>query len=643
VCGIAGFVQRTAPGAMLGPMLARIARRGPDGQGEWTTSDRGGWNVALGHRRLAILDLEGGVQPMLSAGGTQRAITYNGELYNFRELRKALEGRGVSFRTHNSDTEVLLEHVAAGWTKALPDLDGMFAFALWDEARRTLLLARDRAGIKPLYYAPLPGGGLAFASELTAILAHPDLASRKRLSAAGLQSYFFSDYFHPPHTLIEGVHQLPPGHFLEWSDGRLGPARPYWTLQAGDGRPHGTDEDLARELWSMLAGAVERQLVSDVPIGVFLSGGLDSSCVATLAQQASRLRLKTFSIGFEDPSFDESAHARAVASRIGSEHVEQRVTEHGLLELLDEALGRLDQPLADPSYIPTFLLSSLAAQHVKVVLGGDGGDELFAGYATYRAQRYARFLAPLASRLATDGGLGPIGRASHRWLDELREQDGYQTLEWKLKRFFVRWDDDLLRRQFRWLSSLDLGDLRRAIPASNGAIPATLACDYPAYGAFLAKGDAMNAILALDFSAYLPGSILTKADRASMAHGLEVRPPLLDSALVDWAFSLPSSLKLRRGQTKYLLKRAAATHLPEAIVHRPKKGFGIPLGAWLRGPLRSRLARALEPSALWDSGLLDHGAFAEWTRKLDERRGDYSKGLWALVVLDDWVRREGIA
>lgn len=622
MCGIVGFVQRADPSELLAPMLSRIVRRGPDGEGRWTGTSRG-WNAALGHRRLAIVDLEGGAQPMAAADASTHVITYNGELYNFRDLKGPLERRGVTFRTR-SDTEVLLQHVKTHGEAGLPDLDGMFAFALWDGASCSLLLVRDRAGIKPLYYASLPDGGVVFASELTALLQHPAVV--RKLSPRGLQSYFFSDYFQPPHTLIEGVRKLAPGEYVRWQDGRLSPPTSYWRLAFGSA-PSRDVHALAERTWEHLGRAVERQLMSDVPIGVFLSGGIDSSCVATLAQEKARRRLKTFSIAFEDPTFDESSHARLLAQHIGSDHVEERLATHNLIDVTDEALSCLDEPLADPSYLPTFLLSRLASRHVKVVLGGDGGDELFGGYPTYRAHAYARGparLLPLRSRRLRS------------FVGGLREQDRYQSLEWKLKRFVLRWDDDPRRRHFRWMSNLDLDDLARALPAVGG-VPSPLDGSYPDTDEWL------NRILVLDFSSYLPGSVLTKVDRASMAHGLEVRPPLLDNEMIDWAFSLPSRLKLRRGETKFLLKRAATGRVPDRIIHRPKKGFGIPLRAWLRGPMRDRVTRAMGMSALWDTGALDRSAFAEWARMHAERRGDHSKALWALIVLDEWVRREKIA
>jgi asparagine synthase (glutamine-hydrolysing) len=619
VCGIVGFVQRSPPDGLLEPMLARIGRRGPDGQGTWEATSAP-WHVALGHTRLAVLDLAGGAQPMSTPDGSAH-ITYNGELYNFKELRRPLEKSGVAFRTR-SDTEVLLRHVAAGWTEGLADLDGMFAFALWDSAEARLLLVRDRVGIKPLYYASLPDGGLAFASELTALIQHP--AIPRRLDARGLQSYFFSDSFQPPHTLLAGVKKVPAGHSLEWGAGLLSEPRPFWRMTFGSMDASMPPDALARETWLRLDRAVERQLVADVPVGVFLSGGIDSSCIAVLAQKRSARPLKTFSIGFEDATFDESAYARIVARAIGSEHVEERLGAHNLLDVVDVALSRLDEPLADPSYLPTFLLSRLASSHVKVVLGGDGGDELFGGYPTYRAHRYAHLYRVLLRR---QGLL-------HRVVAGLRERDRHQSLEWKLKRLVLRWDDDAVRRHLRWMSNLDLADLDRALPSTAGSLPPPLDGDRPV------ARDGLEAVLALDFRTYLPGSILTKVDRASMAHGLEVRPPMLDNDLIDWAFSIPSTLKVHRGRTKHILRLAATGHLPDRIVDRPKKGFGVPLGAWLRGPLRERVDRALDASPLWDTGLLDRDAFRDWAGMNVARKGDCSRALWALLVLDEWVRRE---
>ncbi len=624
MCGIAGFIAREADPAALPRMLREIAHRGPDGEGSWRGAAGGAtgpWQVALGHRRLAIIDVAGGVQPMGNEDG-QVVLTYNGEVYNFRALRAPLEQQGHRFRTR-SDTETILHHYEQHGAGGVAALEGMFAFAIWDAVAERLLLARDRCGIKPLYYAELPSGGLVFASELTAVLAHGGVD--RALGAEGLASYFFSDYVHPPHTLVGAVKKLPPGHTLCWERGRLEAPRPFWQVPAAGPAPAESGQELGRRLWEGIERSVEAQLVSDVPVGIFLSGGIDSSLVAAAAVKRAGTRMKAFSIGFEDGTFDETSYARMVAEQLGVEHVTETLSESNLLDVVDDALGMLDEPLADPSFIPTFLLSRLAARHVKVVVGGDGGDELWGGYPTYRAHRLAAVYAALPGWFRR----GIVERA----VNKLPINDRYQSLEWKLRRFVGRWDDARVVRHLRWMSSVDLPELGAAVPAARGLQPATL-------GARLPPGDDwLNQILALDFTTYMSGSVLTKVDRAAMAHGLEVRPPLLDDTLVDFAFSLPSRTKLPGRQSKYLLKCAARGQIPDAVIDRPKKGFGIPLAAWLRGPLCGRLDAVIAESPLWELGLVDRAVFAGWQREHRERRRDRSRPLWALYVLDRWLRR----
>ncbi|HLK92762.1 MAG TPA: asparagine synthase (glutamine-hydrolyzing) [Polyangia bacterium] len=620
MCGIAGFVARQADPAALPRMLRQIAHRGPDGEGSWRGT-AGPFTVALGHRRLAIIDVEGGVQPMANEGGSV-VISYNGEVYNFQALRPALERDGHSFRTR-SDTEVILHHIEQHGEAGVAALDGMFAFAVWDAGRERLLLARDRAGIKPLYYAELPGGGLVFASELTALLAHGGVDAA--LGGEGLASYFFSDYVHAPHTITRAVKKLPPGHTLCWERGQLQAPRPFWQVPATGPAPAESEASLGARLWTAIERSVEAQLVSDVPVGIFLSGGIDSSLVAAAAVHRAGARGKAFSIGFEDGTFDESSYARMVAEKLGVEHVTETLREENLLEVVDLALDKLDEPLADPSFIPTFLLSRLAARHVKVVVGGDGGDELWGGYPTYRAHKLAAVYGALPGWFRR----GVVERAVAR----LPIDDRYQSLEWKLRRFTGRWDDARVTRHLRWMSTVDLPELGAAIPGARGLRPATLDARLPE------TDDWLNQILALDFTTYMSGSVLTKVDRASMAHGLEVRPPLLDDALVDLAFRLPSRFKVRGRIGKVLLKRAARGQIPDAVIDRPKKGFAIPLAAWLHGPLAPRLDAVLAESPLWDSGLLDRATFATWRDEHRGRQRDRSKPLWALYVLDRWLRR----
>jgi asparagine synthase (glutamine-hydrolysing) len=334
--------------------------------------------------------------------------------------------------------------------------------------------------------------------------------------------------------------------------------------------------------------------------------------------------MKAFSIAFEDPTFDESAHARQVAKRIGVEHVQETLREQDLIDVVDRALGELDEPLADPSYLPTYLLSRLAARDVKVVLGGDGGDELWGGYPTYRAHALARSYARVPSYVR--------GRIIGPLVERLPIDDRYQSLEWKLRRFTRGFDADPVLRHLRWMSGVDLPELPLVLPHMRGVFPETTKAPLPR------TSDMLHRTLALDFSTYLPGSVLTKVDRASMAHGLEVRPPLLDNAMIDFAFSVPSSYKLRRGTTKALFKEAARGYVPDDIIMRPKKGFGIPLAAWLRGALREPIQDILERSPAWDSGSIDRDTFRAWNAEHQEKRRDRAKPLWALLVLDRWLR-----
>jgi asparagine synthase (glutamine-hydrolysing) len=619
MCGIAGFIERRPNPAALPRMLARIAHRGPDGEGAWVRQV-GDWQVTLGHRRLSIIDVEGSPQPMENEDGSV-ALSYNGEVYNFQELRPALERAGHRFRTRG-DTEVIVHHVEEHGVAGVAGLDGMFAFAHWDSKTRRLVLARDRAGIKPLYYAALPDGGLVFSSELASLLAHGGV--RGELSAYGLGSYFFSDYVHPPATIVSGVRKLPPGHTLVWEDGRLYEPEAFWRLGAPGPAPARSDAELADMLWSGLAAAVKAQLVADVPVGIFLSGGIDSSCVAALAAAAGG-HMKAFSIGFENATFDESKYARMMAQRLDVELVSETLDERNLLDVLDAALDKLDEPMADPSLLPTFLLSRLAARHVKVVVGGDGGDELWGGYTTYLAHGYAQLYARIPELVRK----GLVERA----IGLLPIDDRYQSLEWKLRRFTQRWDDDPVTRHLRWMSSVDLPELARAVPAARALRPPALDARLPV------TGDYLQRILALDFSTYMSGSVLTKVDRASMAHGLEVRPPLLGNAMIDMAFALPSKYKVRGRTTKYLLKRAARGKIPDDIIDRPKKGFGIPLASWLRGPLRPRIEEVVARSPVWATGHFDRDVWAAWNGEHQGRRRDHSKALWALLVLDHWARR----
>jgi asparagine synthase (glutamine-hydrolysing) len=616
MCGIAGVIGSAPAESTVRAMLGRIAHRGPDGEGIAVRSAAG--RVAtFGHRRLSIVDLEGGAQPMEDTA-KQALVTFNGEIYDHTILRRELEKEGMRFATR-SDTETIVAGYARWGTDIAARLHGMFAFALFDLRDGSFVLARDRAGIKPLYVAELPDGSIAFASELSAMLEVPGVA--RRVSNDGLASFLFSDYAHPPHTLIDGVEKLAPGEMLVMKAGAKPTRRSFLPPEVVGPAP------TPKELWSTLGDAVESQLMSDVPLGVFLSGGLDSSCIAALANQRSQTKLKAFCIAFEEASFDESAHARAMSRHLGLEHVEETLTEETLLGVVDEVLAQLDEPLGDHSIVPTYLLSRLAARHVKVALGGDGADELFGGYPTYRAHTLHARLARPVTKLVRPSVLRAL-------VERIPASDAYQSLEWKAKRFLGRWDDDVLRRHLRWMSTLDLPALEQAMQGRFRE-PATLRTS-------LARSlDPIALTTRLDFATYMPGSVLTKVDRASMAHGLEARPPFLDENVVALARRVPSSDKLRGKTTKWILREASEHAIPRSILDRGKHGFSVPLARWLRGPLAPRVDRVLDESPCWT--VLDRGAFRGYADAHRARRGDHAKALWALLVLDTWMRRFGVA
>ncbi|MEW6056692.1 MAG: asparagine synthase (glutamine-hydrolyzing) [Bdellovibrionota bacterium] len=627
MCGIAGFIEKKQDSGTLNRMLSRISHRGPDDEGSWLAQSKE-WQIHLGHRRLSIIDIEGGKQPLGNDDGSVQ-IVFNGEIFNFADLKSYHKlGNRFRFKTR-SDTEVLLRLFEAQGLASFSALNGMFAFAVWNRQKEELILARDRAGIKPLYYAALPDGGLIFASELAAFFEHPRVD--KALSHEALSSYFFQDYVHSPGAILSGVKKLSPGHYVRWNNGRTSAQLPFveegW-LEAKVSS-FSSEEELKDLLWQSLSLAVKRQLVADVPVGVFLSGGIDSSCIATLAQANSTEPIQTFSIAFEEKTFDESEYARLVSQHIKSRHFEQRFTEADMVDRVSEILSSLDEPMADPSLIPTYILSELASKQVKVVLGGDGGDELWAGYPTYLAHKLERWMRWIPES-ARQGLIDPV-------IAKLPVEDRYQPLEWKLKRFFLRWDKDPFACHLRWLSNTDLKKLKEAVSSFTDPLE-----QFTRLSTQAGEKDLINQMLRLDFQTYLPGSVLTKVDRASMAHGLEVRPPFLDNEFVRWSFSLPSHYKLRGKNGKYLLKKAAAEHLPREILTRKKKGFGIPLSKWIRGPLQSQIKKTLEGSPLWDSNYLNRTVFKEWNQKHAALEEDNSKPLWALLVLDHWAKKNGI-
>jgi len=608
--------------ATVEAMTASLAHRGPDGSGLLERR-----RAVLGHRRLAVIDLSDRAgQPMLAAGtpdGADVAITYNGEVYDCPVLREALRGEGLRFLTR-SDTEVVLQGWRA-WGEGLPErLNGMFAFGVWDEAVRTLFLARDRYGQKPLYYAELPDGGLAFASELRAMRCVADLPGG--VDRLALAKYLAFDAFPGEATALAGVKKLPPGCALTWREGRAR-VRRYHRREYG-----GCDlspKAAAERLWELLREAVRRRLVSDVPLGVFLSGGIDSSAVlAAMASLVDPERIRTFAIGFQEASFDESGPARAVARHFGVDHSEEILGKGRLLELLPEVLDHLDEPLADASIVPTYALAKFARRHVTVALGGDGGDELFAGYDTFLADRIARPYLWVP---------GIVRRGVAGLVDLIPPSSARMSLQFRARRFVRGLDPDPLRRNQRWFGSFlpeEAAGLVRGAGSAE-AVYEDLARLEPPPGE-QAPARALT-------STFLPDAVLTKVDRASMAVSLEVRAPLLDPDLAAFACSLPFRYKLRGLTRKWILRRALRGRLPSSILRRGKQGFQTPNGAWLRGPLREEVRALLDPQRLARSDLLEPAAVGRLVDAHLSGEQDLRKEVWALYVLERWLERAGLA
>jgi asparagine synthase (glutamine-hydrolysing) len=618
MCGICGIVA--APGDAVDPdalarMTAVIRHRGPDDDGFYVDEDRA---VGLGFRRLSIIDVKGGHQPLTNEDETVWVV-FNGEIYNFRALRSELERSGHRFAT-DSDTEVIVHLYEQHGPRCVERLDGMFAFAVWDDRRHTLTLARDRFGKKPLHYAVTTGGGVLFASELKSLLQHPECP--RTLDPVSLSQYLALDYVPSPRSILEGIRKVPAAQVAVWRAGKISVER-YWDLPFGESLTE-SDEEVVEEFRRLFRNAVERRLMSDVPLGAFLSGGIDSSSVvAAMADLLPRGNVKTFSIGFTERSFDESSHARRVAQLFGTDHHEQTLTAGAMVELLPEAVSFLDEPLADPSVLPTYLLSRFTREHVTVALGGDGGDELLAGYPTFPADRVARayvvptklhqrLVLPLADRL-------PVSTANF-------------SLDFKIKRFLRGASLSPTQRHAAWLGALTPEEQRQLhLPAWAEAYESVAAIDRANTGR-----DPVQRLIYLYARSYLEDDILVKVDRASMAASLEVRAPFLDRDLVEFLGRVPSRLKLRRLSTKQLLKRAMRDALPQEIIDRPKKGFGIPVAEWLKSDLREQLLDELSPDRIRRQGLFDPGEVTRLANEHLEGRRDHRKPLWALFMFQLW-------
>lgn len=643
MCGIAGLVSASAasPADELRSageaMTNALTHRGPDDHGLWLDAAKG---IVLGHRRLSIVDLsQAGHQPMISANG-RFVIVYNGEVYNHQETRKELESLGVVFRG-TSDTEVILEACAA-WSveRTLPRLNGMFAFALWDRAEGILTIVRDRLGIKPLYWAKF-GRLFLFGSELKALRAHRGWAPRVRPEA--IAGYMRHGYIPGPHTVYEGVQKLEPGSVLTLNtrDNSEPTLRRFWDLsevatRGAAARTEPASADSVNELDVLLRDAVRRRMVADVPLGAFLSGGVDSSTVAAMMQAQSAVPIKTFTIGFEQDRFDEAPHARAVAKHLGTDHTELYVAPQDALNVIPELPHLYDEPFADSSQIPTMLVSRLTRKHVTVALSGDGGDELFAGYSRYFwNQRLQRSLGrvPRPVRSAAGFGLRSLSPALRAWC---------------LKRLPRRLQNVLTEARLAKLSEVlnakDSGALYRRIVSLWPDPKALVLGGSEATGRLwepnLTKAleQAIEAPQFLDTLTYLPDDILTKVDRASMAVALEARVPLIDYRVVEFAWRLPMSMKVRDGHGKWILRQVLDRYVPRQLIDRPKMGFGVPLGEWLRGPLRDWAEDLLSESQLSQQGLLRVELVRRAWQEHISGRQERASQLWAVLMLQSWMR-----
>jgi len=628
MCGIYGYLssKRSIDPRILRSMGDTLRHRGPDDEGEMIGED-GDLCVGFGHQRLSIIDLSpAGRQPMSNEDGSIW-ITYNGEIYNFIALREELERKGHRFKS-SSDTEVVIHLYEELGIRCLEKMNGMFAFALWDRHKKTLILARDRIGKKPLHYA-LSNEGIVFASELKALLTHPGVS--REIDLKSLNRYLTYEYVPAPDSIFKSIKKLEPGHYLLYRQGSTEMVQ-YWDIPLTD-NPMGykTEAEYVEDLRERLANAVKSRLVADVPVGLFLSGGVDSSLIAALAMRANP-KLECFSIGFDEPSFDESRYARQVARVLNAQHQLMIFSTREMLDTIHNLPDILDEPLADASILPTYLLSKFASQKVKVALSGDGGDELFAGYPTYQAHKlityYDSLPAFLKSALRTMASHLPV---SH---------DNIST-EFKIKQFLKGAGVASEIRFFIWMGAFTDAE-KKGLLSDEVKSELRSHNTYEDIFNYISKSKLtkdMERILYLSMKLYLQDDLLVKVDRTSMANSLEVRCPLLDYEFIEFACSLPMFYKLNGLKTKYLFKKAAMGLLPASIINRPKKGFGIPISRWLCGELKDLMMNHLNQQTIERQGLFDWPYISGLMDAHLSRRADHRKLLWPLIVFQIWYAR----
>jgi asparagine synthase (glutamine-hydrolysing) len=622
MCGICGVVNSSPNNKVAENTLQHMCRilkhRGPDDEGYYLDD-----NAGLGMRRLSIIDLVTGQQPMTNEE-KNLWVVFNGEIYNFQQLHAQLVQRGHIFKT-KSDTEVIVHGYEEFGDDCVKHFNGMFAFALWDIRRRRLFLARDHLGIKPLYYWACKDQ-IVFGSELKALIAHPGVP--KQLDPIALDHFLTLEYIPSPRTIFKGINKLPPGHLLVFQDGDLR-IEQYWDISETKVPEDG--DACAEVLFSLIGDAVKLQMVSDVPLGAFLSGGIDSSSVVAFMSEASSDPIKTFSIGFGDKTYNELPYARMVAGHFGTDHYEEYL-EPEIAELAERLVRHLDEPFGDFSIFPTYLVSMVAREQVKVVLSGDGGDELFGGYDTYVAQdmeRYyrwlpnavrRRYLPSLMERIPPQPSKKGLINKAKRFVEGATLPPGLQHTRWMM---FMN-DYDRI--------ALYTPDLRAVLDGNQASSV------LEAHFRRTALVDSLAQQQYVDIKTYLVDDILTKVDRMSMAVSLEARVPLLDYRIVEFALNLPAHLKVHRGRTKRILRKAMADRLPAAVLMKPKEGFSIPLKHWLRGPLKPLMLDLLSVHSLSKHGCFRPEAVTHWVSEHLDGEANHSHRLWALMVFELWYR-----
>lgn len=617
MCGIYGRIElaasRIVPRDADRLALDAIRHRGPDDQGTWY-----GAGVCLGMRRLSVIDLVTGHQPIFNEDGTV-AVVFNGEIYNFQEVRRELEARGHRFAT-SSDTEVIV-HGWEEWGEAIADrLNGMFAFAVADERAQTVWIVRDRLGIKPLYYRHEPGRQLLFASEIKALLAHPDVP--REIDRIGLLNFLAYGHAVAPSTMYRGVSKLPPGSALRIERGRV-TERAWWQPVPGAVDTGVSEEEWTRRLRALLEDSVRRQMIADVPVGAFLSGGVDSSAVVALMARNTDRRVQTFAVGFEYGAYNELPDARRVAEHLGTEHHEILVAAPQLLEALQTLVYHFDEPFGDAACFPTYLVSKLARQHVTVVLTGEGGDELFGGYRRYAADEWLRRLAPVL------GAVGPVLEPIVRTLPRFR----------RVKKLMdaARLRDDAVR--YSSLLRVFTDDMLAEMLPGGGGGDFDPTAPYRQHMTHASGADYINRLMYADLKTWLPDTYLEKVDKTSMAVSLEARVPLLDHRLVELSMRIPGHLKIARGVTKRIFKRAVADLLPETTLRKPKRGFSVPTDLWFRGELRQFAFDVLFDRRTRQRGCFQPDAVERLWRDHQDGREVRDAHLWLLMNFELWARR----